>query len=335
MSDTVAIVFAKRAIELVRGQPDRFAQILGKSGLPADILEDAAGRVPADCFGFIWAEVSRTIDDEFFGADSRRMKSGSFAFMCRGLVHERSLGQALDHCLRGFGLLLDDITAEVVQADGLAMIRVTADKVSHANRIFAVELLVTMVYGIMCWLMGRRVPLHSVRFAFPRPSYAGEYRHWLADSLSFDANVTEVIFDADGLDAPVVATTETMSEFLQAWPQSVFVKYRNAHGWTSRVRRVLKSIPYADWPDVDELARQMNMAPSTLQRRLGAEGTSYSIVKSEVRRDVAVRLLKSGNMPIQDVAAEAGYQEVSAFYRAFRQWTGRAPGDFRANLKSF
>ena len=44
---------------------------------------------------------------------------------------------------------------------------------------------------------------------------------------------------------------------------------------------------------------------------------------------MAVRLLRDGNAPIQEVAAQAGYLEFSAFYRAFRQWTGRAPGDYR------
>ncbi|HMN80066.1 MAG TPA: AraC family transcriptional regulator [Burkholderiaceae bacterium] len=334
MVDTVAATFARRAIGLVKDQPQRYAQILDAAGVAPDILDDGSQRVSARAFGCIWAEVSRTIDDEFFGADSRRMKSGSFAFLCRGLLHERELGLAMDHCLRGFGLLLDDISAEVVRLDRLASVRVEAGRVAPRNLVFATELLVTMVFGIMCWLAGRRLPLRLVRFAFPRPAYAAEYRLWLSDTLVFDAAATEIVFDAEVLDLPVSATATTMGAFLESWPESVFVKYRDAAGWTSRVRRILKTLRYAEWPDIDELASRMHVAPATLQRRLGSEGTSYSVVKSEMRRELAIRLLRERNCPIQQVAEEAGYHEVSAFYRAFRQWTGRAPGDFRDDLQS-
>jgi AraC-like DNA-binding protein len=334
MADTVAAVFAKRAIDLVRGEPRLFDQVLEHAGLTPDTLEVADQRISAQSFGCIWAEVSRSIDDEFFGADSRRMKSGSFAFLCRGLHAERTLASAMDHCLRGFGLLLDDISAEMVQSEARAAIRIHSSELTANRRVFANELLVTMAYGIMCWLVGRRVPLQQVCFAFAKPHYATEYRHWLCENLVFDACFTEVWFDSEVLEVPVTATPATLSEFLQSWPQSVFVKYRNSKGWTSRVRRILKSISFAEWPDVEEVATRMHMAPSTLQRRLGSEGTSYSIVKSEMRRDLALRLLRENRMPIQDVAAEVGYQEVSAFYRAFRQWTGRAPGDYRDGLES-
>ncbi|MDP3314537.1 MAG: AraC family transcriptional regulator [Devosia sp.] len=335
MSDTVATVFARRAIDLVRDEPERFSAILADAGVCAEVLDCSGERIPARCFGHIWDAVSKAIDDEFFHVDTRRMKRGSFAFLCQGLVNEPTLGAALRRCLKGFSLFLDDISAEVVLSGGQAAIRVDTRRMTPANRVFATELLITKIYGVMCWLAERRLPLNRVDFEYAQPAYAAEYRHWLSDALSFDADATEVWFDAKWLDGPVIATAATMNAFLTSWPQSVFVKYRSSRGWASRVRGVLKSTPYADWPDVNELAQQMSMAPSTLQRRLGAEGTSYSVVKAEVRRDIAVRLLKTSDMAIQDVAIAAGYREVSAFYRAFRQWTGRAPGHYRVDLRAF
>ena len=35
-----------------------------------------------------------------------------------------------------------------------------------------------------------------------------------------------------------------------------------------------------------------------------------------------------------DIALELGFSERSAFHRAFRKWTGAAPGEFRRGLRT-
>ncbi|EGY00681.1 helix-turn-helix domain-containing protein [Nitrospirillum viridazoti Y2] len=49
-----------------------------------------------------------------------------------------------------------------------------------------------------------------------------------------------------------------------------------------------------------------------------------------MRRRAAEASLAAGTEPIPDLAARLGFAETSAFHRAFRKWTGQAPGAFRA-----
>ena len=42
--------------------------------------------------------------------------------------------------------------------------------------------------------------------------------------------------------------------------------------------------------------------------------------------------LALGASSVDQVAAELGYSEPSAFYRAFQKWIGQSPGDFRKAL---
>jgi AraC-like DNA-binding protein len=54
------------------------------------------------------------------------------------------------------------------------------------------------------------------------------------------------------------------------------------------------------------------------------------ILLTEVRHELAVRLLIERRLAIGEIAFLLGFSEVSAFHRAFRRWTGHAPHAYRA-----
>lgn len=62
-----------------------------------------------------------------------------------------------------------------------------------------------------------------------------------------------------------------------------------------------------------------------LQRQLAARQLSFRSVVSELRRERALAQLRSTNLPLADIAVEAGYAELSSFHRAVRRWTGFTP----------
>jgi AraC-like DNA-binding protein len=148
--------------------------------------------------------------------------------------------------------------------------------------------------------------------------------------LRFDAAFTAVRFDAGQLAAPVIQDATTVKKFLRTAPQSVFLKYKNEDSWTARLRRRLRgSIGAGEWPVLEEIAREFDVAPTTLRRRLDAEGTSYQGIKDDLRRDAAIHHLCGSRLSIADIAALLGFQETSAFHRAFKRWSGVQPGEYR------
>jgi AraC-like DNA-binding protein len=87
-------------------------------------------------------------------------------------------------------------------------------------------------------------------------------------------------------------------------------------------------------PDRAQLASTLHLSERTLQRRLADEGCSYKQLLNDTRQQLAERYLSSGDLPAAEIALLLGYSEPSVFFRAFRQWTGLTPGEYRARNKA-
>lgn len=327
---TISVVFVRAALSKVpAGSPDH-AQILAQAGIPEHLLAMPQARVSAQQFASVWMGVVKALDDEFFGLDSRNMRRGSFALLCHSLMSARTLGQALHRFLRGFSLFLADLRGEVQNTPQGARVLIHARRATTVEDLFAQEIFTTVLHGVMCWLAGQRVPLTHASFNYPRPAHWAEYTTLFSKSLSFEAPVTELQFDATLLSRRVSQNEDDLKQFLASSPLSIFVKYRNPNNWSARVRRQLRETDPALWPTLQTQARSMETAASSLARRLAEEGTSYQRIKDDLRRDQAIQLLSGSPLSIDDIALALGYEDARAFYRAFRRWTGTVPGSYRA-----
>jgi AraC-like DNA-binding protein len=305
------------------------APLLANCGIDPALLADPAARVSTSAYAALMLAVANALDDEFFGRDSRRMKVGSFAMLCVSVIQCRTLQQALARGLRFYSLLLDDIGGALEARDG--RLHVALQCKGRAD-LFAHENLLLFLHRLACWLVNRRIPVDELRFAFPRPERAEEYKLIFGRDAEFDAEQSGLAFDARFGALPVVRDQSALREFLALAPESLFVRYRPSHGTAHRVRLLLSGMKLADWPGFSQLARSLGMSASTLHRRLAAEDSNYQAIKDQIRRDRAMALLRLRNRSIMAIAEELGFAEASAFHRAFRKWCGMAPGQYRRSI---
>ncbi len=83
------------------------------------------------------------------------------------------------------------------------------------------------------------------------------------------------------------------------------------------------------YPDIAHAAALAGVSVSTLQRRLRESGLTYSQLVESERLRLSIELLAQDGIKICDVASELGYTEPANFIRAFRNWTGLTPSQFR------
>ncbi|HET8735254.1 MAG TPA: AraC family transcriptional regulator [Pricia sp.] len=92
-----------------------------------------------------------------------------------------------------------------------------------------------------------------------------------------------------------------------------------------RVRAYIMNNSYLKILSIDHVAANFNLSSRNLQRKLKEEGSSFKEIVDEVRKELAMHYLKDKNNQIKDVAYSLGYNESSAFVRAFKRWTGTTP----------
>jgi AraC-like DNA-binding protein len=330
---TIAICFVAAALQSVRDRRLDADELLAKVGLSSSLLQMPQARVSVKHYGALWRSIALLLDDEFFGQDSRRMKAGSFAMLCHSVLGCKCLGQALERSLRFYALILDDISGTLTREAGEARITLQERIPAAGRRVFAHELLLMLLYGVSCWLIGRRIPILRTEFSYAEPAYSAEYRLMYSADLAFDRPNTLIAFASAYLDLPVVQNERSLKEFLRTAPESILVKYKNGTSLAARVRRRLRQFPPGEVPDFEGLAAELNMTPATLRRRLHDEGESYQSIKDQLRRDLAISYLSHSSRSVMDIALELGFSERSAFHRAFRKWTGASPGEFRRTLQ--
>lgn len=326
---TVSIAFVRSALRAV--PVARRVALLQACGIVPAALADDAARVPAAAFGALWLAVARELDDEFFGLDARRMKPGSFALLAHALAACATVGQALQLAARGFNCFFDDVQTALATSAREARWVLTHRGTAEADaRRFADETLLVMLHGLTCWLAGARVPVSRLEMAHARPAHAEEYRRMFSPDLRFEAPRTVLAFDARVLAQRVAVDAAALKAFLRDAPQSVFLKQvADAHAaFGERLRRRLRRAG-THWPTLEAVAGELRISPATLRRRLAAEGSGWRQLKDELRHERAQALLAEGRLSVAEIASRLGYEEASAFHRAFRQKAGVTPAAWR------
>lgn len=81
--------------------------------------------------------------------------------------------------------------------------------------------------------------------------------------------------------------------------------------------------------DLEDVARELGMAPRRLRFELTRAGTSFSDLLASFRYALARRLLGRTEEPIENIVYLTGFSEPSTFYRAFKRWSGMTPVQYR------
>ena len=302
-------------------------------------IADTASRIPLDRYAALYNRLNRLLDDEGFGLFAQPMRVGSFEFLCRGCLSAPNLAEALARASRFLHIVLPDLAVSVRRAHGHAELVIAethklAADTDDPGRVFAFEWLLRLLHGLACWLAGRGIALDNVIFPYRKPAYFADYALIFTEDSRFaptvpGGNGTLVArFNANLLDLPLRRDEAALTAFLDGAPGKITLLYRRDREMVIRVRDLLRAALPATL-SLDEIADRLHLSPRTVHRRLEDEGSSFRGIKDALRRDMALARLAKSNDPIAQVAADLGYADPSAFYRAFVDWTGMAPVHYR------
>ena len=163
----------------------------------------------------------------------------------------------------------------------------------------------------------------EVLFRHGPPAELYWHRRLLGQNLQFNADQNAIFIDHEMLSQPFGSDDANERSDLA-------LKFGTARAtlpgaFLTHAEIVVRGLlPFARC-DLAAAARMMRMSPRTLQRRLGAEQTSFDQIVDKVRADMAVSYLRDSDLTVAAVAEILQFSETSALSRAFRRWYGLAP----------
>lgn len=324
---TISIAFVQGMLAGVRAHDQPCDVFLADAGIDPKLLDQAGARVTADQYVALFQSLTDRLDDDLLGFLSRPLRRGSFALLVRSAAGEDTLERAMRRTARTFGLLQNEVALELVRVGSLAGLSLRFNDPSSAQLLFLHELLLRIFWRLFAWLVGGRLPAQGFDFAFGSPPYAGSYGKIFPAPLQFQQQQSAFWIVSDLLQQPVRRDKAAVRAFLADARSNVIVPRRDDLV-SARVRRHLQQSQPA-WPDLAATADALHMAPSTLQKRLAADGTSFQALKDALRRDLAIVRLNTSTVPLAALADELGFADGAALQRAFKSWTGSPPGAYR------
>jgi AraC-like DNA-binding protein len=301
--------------------------LLARAGIAPSLLESPLARISQQQYALLIRVLRRALRDELWGLTSRPARPGSFGLCMKQLVRCATLGEALREGFAFYDLVVDDFVARLSVHGERAQIQFVLRRELDARLDYGVKAFMLFTFGAASWLVARRIPLLGVDYTAAQ-SGTDTSRVYQAP-IRYGQPHVGMSFEAHWLALPVVQTAQSVREFLAGAPANLIVKYRDTSSLTDRIRRLLRRRLGEDLPSLEEVGDALAVTPQTLRRRLREEGRGFQQIKDELRRDAAIEFLTNTRMPLLDIANQVGFSEASTFHRAFKNWTGVAPGEYR------
>lgn len=326
---SIAAVLVRPLLHALAADRAATAALLRASDLTEAIVADAEARVSPAQFCVAWAEAVRLSGDPSLALRlAEQMPRGAFGiveYVCRA---SPTLGEALRQWVRFLGILDDAVDVALVPVEqGAASLRVTRE--SEAPAPASHELCFALVVAHARSLLGPATA--PVRVAFAHPIEAARlprYQSFFRAPVHASAPSTELVWSAAALAAKLPTADEALLQILLPTAEERRAKDRDPPV-TDQVRRALAGALRSDEAQLEVVARTLGLTARSLQRRLRDEGSSFQALRDETRRTLADRYLARG-LSLAEISFLLGFSEPSAFFRAFKRWTGVTPLEHRA-----
>lgn len=184
-----------------------------------------------------------------------------------------------------------------------------------------------MLQGLRLLRPGEAQPLLAL-FPHARQGPLASYAESYGCDCRFDADRCALRLWRRDLERPILSHDPHVRAMAETYLAQQFPAPEQAVA--DRVRALLRHLLDAGQASQRHVAEAMSIHPSTLQRRLAAEGWHFEQILDELRRDKLLDLLRPvTRLSLTQIALMLGYSEQAALTRSCKRWYGCTPSALR------
>jgi AraC-like DNA-binding protein len=326
-SGTMSVVAAKPVVEALERRGIDPEPVLRSAGIARGALDWLENRLPRDRVRTLWDAAGVAAHDPAFGlhvAESHPITElVEYIF-----ATSPNVGDGLARLTKYLALVDDHADLRVVSEPLAARVVGHGLHCVHYDDFWTALLLVRIRQSTRTDVVPQRVAFHHGAARDP-----AEYQRVFRCPIAFDAPADEMrlapavlALALEGRDSRLLAILERYAAALleRLGGRSASLVGRVSHAICLHMARALPSLP--------EIAKTLKMPARTLQRQLARDGVTFTGLVDDVRRALALQHIGDVGVSLTEVAYLLHFSDPTAFYHAFKRWTGQAPLRYRERL---
>ncbi|MFL9481754.1 AraC family transcriptional regulator ligand-binding domain-containing protein [Chitinophagaceae bacterium LWZ2-11] len=276
----------------------------------------------------LWLNASVLSSDPVFGLHfGESLQTAALGMVGEIIKSSTTVGEAITLAASLTHLVTDLLTMEVIKSTKNFTIRFIAGKQEEEpSFVFKQTMDFFMVFTVheLDGLVLEKIKPSSAKLSYT-PTSLHEYERVLRCRPVKKKGEYSLTFENKYWNEPILTANYELQNLLLKKVNAVSGESQNDQSLQRRIYNYLLTNAYLGIISLEEIAANFNTSPRTLQRKLKEEGIGYQEVADNVRKSLAIHYLQSGSYQIKEISYMLGYNELSAFSRAFKKWTGVAP----------
>jgi AraC-like DNA-binding protein len=294
-------------------------------------------RAPLSTLNNAWASAEDITQDPIIGLRvGEKIHPGDYGLLGQIMMNCNNLGEALGNILSVEFIINNLFISKVIIENGFAVNRIYCQQYEAESIRHIIEQDISALINIGTFIMNKDYGDHNrpkeIHFRHKPAGDIAEYERILKTKVLFEQEYNQAIYPLEILESPVYSPNPRVAALLNEELQQLLHDVENKDTITLRLWRYFQSHENTAQLDIENIAQQFNITQRTLQRRLQQEGTSFQDELKFFRTQQAKQLLNSKALSISEIAFEMGFNDNSAFHKAFKRWTNLTPKEYQASI---
>jgi AraC-like DNA-binding protein len=178
--------------------------------------------------------------------------------------------------------------------------------------------------GIGAAISPKRVELQRV------PAHREMYEAHFGCPVKFSAERNLLVFRKEDVERNFLTHNAELLAMVAPQLENELRQQMEQKSLSEQVKGILKRLLAGQRAGLQDVARELRVSTRTLQRRLNLEKVTFQGLIGDARRELARHYLQHSALELNETAYLLGYEDANSFFRAFHNWEGVTPGEWRS-----
>lgn len=288
--------------------------LLARHGIPVAALGEPELRISARAVLLMLEDAARDAAMPDFGltmAEARGFSTlGAVGLAMR---EQRDVRSALAWLMSRGWIQTESLVLELEETDELALLTLDVAPGMPLPAVQSLELAMAAIVRLLRHLLGADWQAEMVLFSHACPALLAAHLKHFGQVPQFGADRNALVLRRSDLDRPISGADPELARELERLLSRTSGERRISH--SNRVQGLIRQALLRGSCRVDRVAAAMGIDRRTLHRRLATEGSSYTALLDQVRRERVSAYLAQGGLSLTEIAERVDFSSLSAFSR--------------------